>query len=66
MNNVYNCKNMYLMFIKDNSIIKIPNESCLNIQLKINSVKFHNVIENNIAQCDHLIIGTCTFTLHLL
>ena len=37
VNNVYNCKNMYLMFIEDNSIIKIPNKSCSNIQLKINS-----------------------------
>ena len=48
VNNVYSCKNMYLMFIKDNSIVKIPNKSCLNIQLKINSEKFQNVIENNI------------------
>ena len=48
MNNVYNCKNMYLMFIKDNSIVKIPSKSCSNIQLKINSEKFQNVIENNI------------------
>ena len=49
VNNVYNCKNMYLMFIKDNSIVKIPNKSCSNIQLKINSEKFRkNVIENNI------------------
>ena len=47
VNNVYNCKNMYLMFIKDNSIVKIPNKSCSNIQLKINSEKFQNVIENN-------------------
>ena len=47
INNVYNCKNMYLMFIKDNSIVKIPNKSCSNIQLKINSEKFQNVIENN-------------------
>ena len=39
---------MYLMFIKDNSIVKIPNKSCSNIQLKINSEKFQNVIENNI------------------
>ena len=36
VNNVYNCKNMYLMFIKENSIVKIPNKSCSNIQLKIN------------------------------
>ena len=47
VNNVYNCKNMYLMFIEDNSIIKIPNKSCSNIQLKINSQKFQNVIKNN-------------------
>ena len=47
VNNVYNCKNMYLMFIKDDSIVKIPNKSCSNIQLKINSEKFQNVIENN-------------------
>ena len=31
VNNVYNCKNMYLMFIKDDSIVKIPNKSCSNI-----------------------------------
>ena len=48
VNNIYNCKNMYLMFIKDNSIVKIPNKSCSNIQLKVNSEKFQNVIENNI------------------
>ena len=48
VNNVYNCKNMYLMFIKDNSIVKIPNKSCSNIQLKVNSEKFQNVIENNL------------------
>ena len=47
VNNVYNCKNMYLMFIKDNSIVKIPNKSCSNIQIKVNSEKFQNVIENN-------------------
>ena len=47
VNNVYNCKNMYLMFIKDNSIVKIPNKSCSNIQLKVNSEKFQNVIEND-------------------
>ena len=48
VNNVYNCKNMYLMFIKDNSFVKIPNKSCSNIQLKINSEKFQYVIQNNI------------------
>ena len=47
VNNVYNCKNMYLMFIKDDSIVKIPNKSCSNIQLKVNSEKFQNAIENN-------------------
>ena len=48
VNNVYNSKNMYLVFIKDNSVVKIPNKSCSNIQQKINSEKFQNVIENNI------------------
>ena len=48
VNNVYNCKNIYLMLIKDGSIVKIPNKSCSNIQLKVNSEKFQNVIENNI------------------
>ena len=51
VNNVYNCKNMYLMFIEDGSIVKIPNKSCSNIQLKVNSEKFQNVIEKT----DHLI-----------
>ena len=60
VNNVYNCKNMYLMFIEDDSIVKIPNKSCTNIQLKVNSEKFQNVIENNIDaflifKTDHLI-----------
>ena len=48
VNSVYNFKNMYLMFIKNNSIVKIPNKSCSNIQLKINSEIFQNVIENNL------------------
>ena len=39
---------MYLMFIKNDSIVKIPNKSCSNTQLKVNSEKFQNVIENNI------------------
>ena len=47
VNNVYNCKNMHLMFVKDNSVVKIPDKSCSNIQLKVNSEKFQNVIENN-------------------
>ena len=48
VNNVYNCKNMYLMFIKDDSIVKVPNKSGSIIQLKLNSEKFQNLIENNI------------------
>ena len=39
---------MYLMLIKDSSIVKIPNKFCSNIQLKVNTEKFQNVIENNI------------------
>ena len=48
VNSVYNCKNMYLMFIKNDSIVKIPNKSCSNIQLKVNSEVFQNVIENDL------------------
>ena len=47
VNNVSNCKNMYLMLIKDNSIVKISNKSISNIQLKVNSEKFQNPIQNN-------------------
>ena len=48
LNNVSNCKNMCLMFIKDDAIIKIPNKSCSDIQLKIDSLKFQNSIMNNL------------------
>ena len=48
LNNVSNCKNMYLMFIKDNSVVKIPNKSCSDIQLKIDSQKFQNLIMNDL------------------
>ena len=46
-NNVINCKNMYLMFIKDDAVIKIPDKSCSDIQIKIDSQKFQNLIMNN-------------------
>ena len=36
VNNMYDCKNMYLMFIKDDSIVKIPNKSCSNKCIIIN------------------------------
>ena len=48
LNNVSNCKNMYLMFIKDDAIIKIPNKSCSDIQIKIDSQIFQNPITNNV------------------
>ena len=35
------------MLIKDNSIVEIPNKSVSNIQLKVNSEKFQNQIQNN-------------------
>ena len=38
---------MYLMFIKDDAVVKIPNKSCTDIQLKIDSQKYQNPIENN-------------------
>ena len=60
-NNVINCKNMYLMFIKDNAVVKIPNKSCFDIQMKIDSQKFQNPIMNDtdafiIFKTNHLII----------
>ena len=40
LNNVINCKNMYLMFIKDDAVVKI--------QLKVDSQKFQNPIDNDL------------------
>ena len=49
------------MLIKDGSIVKISNKSVSNIQLKVNSEKFQNPIQNNtdafiIFKTDPLII----------
>ena len=46
-NIVFNCKKIYLMFIKDDAVVKIPNKSCSDIQMKIDSQKFQNAIMNN-------------------
>ena len=46
-NNLINCKNMYLMFIKDDAVVKIPDKSCSDIQIKIDSQQFQNPIMNN-------------------
>ena len=48
LNNVINCKSMYLIFIKDDAVVKIPNKSCSNIQLKVDSQNFQNPIDNNL------------------
>ena len=37
------------MFIKDDTVVKIPIKSCSNIQVKIDSEKFQNPIENNLG-----------------
>ena len=39
---------MSLFLIKDDSIVKIPNKSCSNIQMYIDNEKFQNPIDNNI------------------
>ena len=39
---------MFLFLIKDDSIVKIPNKSCSNIQMYIDNEKFQNLIDNNI------------------
>ena len=46
-NKLVNCKNMYLMFIKDDAVVKIPDKSCSDIQIKIDSQQFQNPIMNN-------------------
>ena len=46
-NNLINCKNMYLMFIKDDALVKILDKSCSDIQIKIDSRQFQNPIMNN-------------------
>ena len=46
-NNVINCKNIYLMFIKYDAVVKIPDKSCSDIQIKIDSQQFQNPIMNN-------------------
>ena len=46
-NNVINCKNMYLMFIKDDALVKIPDKSCSDIQIKVDSQQFQNPKMNN-------------------
>ena len=46
-NNVINSKNIYLMFIKDDAVVKIPDKSCSDTQIKIDSQQFQNPIMNN-------------------
>ena len=46
-NNVINCKNMYLMFINDDAVVKIPGKSSSDIQIKIDSQQFQNPIMNS-------------------
>ena len=48
VNNVRNCKNLFLFLIKDDSIVKIPDKSCSNIPMYIDNEKFQNPIDNNI------------------
>ena len=46
-NNVINCKNMYLIFINDDAVVKIPGKSCSDIQIKIDSQQLQNPIMNS-------------------
>ena len=46
-NKLINFKIMYLMFIKDDTVVKIPDKSCSDIQIKIDSQQFQNPIMNN-------------------
>ena len=44
VNNVNNCKNINLMSIKDNSIVKIIYKSCSNIQLKNSKTQLKTIL----------------------
>ena len=44
VNNVRNCNDLFLLLIKDNSTLKLPNKKCKKIQLYIDNQKFQTEI----------------------
>ena len=48
INNVRNGNDVFLMLIKDNNILKIPNKKCKNLQLYIDNQRFQNGILSNL------------------
>ena len=44
VNNVRNCNDLFLLLIKDNNTLKLPNKKCKNIQLYIDNQKFQTEI----------------------
>ena len=44
VNNVRNCNDLFLLLIKDNNTLKLPNKKCKNLQLYIDNQKFQSEI----------------------
>ena len=44
VNNVRNCNDLFLLLIKDNNTLKLPNKKCKNLQLYIDNQKFQTEI----------------------
>ena len=48
MNNCRNTNDVFLMLIKDNNTLKLPNKKCKNLQLYIDNQQFQNGISSNV------------------
>ena len=44
VNNVRNCNDLFLLLIKDNNTLKLPNKKCKNLQLYIDNQKFQTEV----------------------
>ena len=44
VNNVRNCNDLFLLLIKDNNTLKLPNKKCQNLQLYIDNQKFQTEV----------------------
>ena len=48
INNCRNTNDVFLMLIKDNTTMKLPNKKCKNLQLYIDNQRFQNGISSNL------------------
>ena len=44
INNVRNCNDLFLLLIKDNNTLKLPNKKCKNLQLYFDNQKFQSEV----------------------